>query len=265
MCLGDRMKQGESRVTNMILKMLGDDIRNQIDSYVDDICSRYFTVLESSEQVREVFNESLDDFLSNLSEEELFNLRSYTGYDFWNINAVLRNNWRYETNGVLTADKTVKYREISKAVSSVLDKFKCPSIDFVTFRGTTIDAFSSYGINDLSDLETLKGNFLYEQGFTSTSILENTSYFKKTLDDGRFCNVGIRYLIPSGNNDGALLLDSNLSYSVGQNEFLLNTGALSKVVDVKIDDNTAVLTVVLIPKKVYDINYSMNMSGSRKI
>lgn len=259
------MKQGESRVTNMVLKMLGDETKTKIDNYVDDVCSRCFTVMESIKQAKELFNASLDEFLSSLQEEELLNLRSYTGYNFWNINAVLRNNWSYETNGILTPDKIKNYRKMSEVVSNILDKFRGPSIDFVVFRGTTIDAFSSYGINDLSDFETLKDKFLYEQGFTSTSILEVASYFKKTLEDGRFCNVGIRYLIPSENNDGALLMDNNLSYSVNQNEFLLNKGALSKVIDIKIDNNTAILTVVLVPKKVYDINYNKSMNDSRKI
>lgn len=259
------MKQGESKITNMVLKMLGDQIRSQIDDYVEDVCSRNFTVMESIEQVKYFFKKSLDEFLSSLSEEELFNLRSYTGYNFWNINAVLRNNWRYETNGISTPDKIKNYKEISEIVSTILDKFNCPLMDFVTFRGTTIDAFSSYGINDLSDFETLKDKFLYEQGFTSTSILEDTSYFNKTLDDGRFCNVGIRYLVPSENNDGALLMDNNLSYSLSQNEFLLNKGALFKVIDIKIDNNTVILTVVLVPKKVYDINYNKSINGSRKI
>lgn len=258
------MKKGESKITNMVLKMLSDEIRNKIDNYVDDVRSRYFTVMKSIDQVKELFNESLDEFVSSLSEEELLNLRGYTGYRFWDINAVLRNNWKYETNGILTSDKTKSYREQSDVVSGVLDKFNGPSIDFVAFRGTTIDAFSSYGINDLADFETLKDKFIYEQGFTSTSILEDASYFKKNLEDGRFCNVGIRYLVPSEHNDGALLIDNNLSYSVSQNEFLLNKGSLSKVVDVIIDNNTVILTVVLVPKKVYDINYNKSLNGSKK-
>ena len=259
------MKQGESKVTNMVLKMLGDEIRKQIDNYVDEVCSRNFTVMKSIEQVKNFFKESLDGFLSSLSEEELLNLRSYTGYNFWNINAVLRNNWRYETNGVSTTDKIKKYKEISEIVSKVLEKFNGPAIDFVTFRGTTIDAFSSYGISNISDFESLKGNFLYEQGFISTSVLEDASYFKKTLDDGRFCNVGIRYLVPSENSDGALLIDNNLSYSLSQNEFLLNKGSLFKVVDVKKDNTTVLLTAVLITKKVYDINYNKSINCSKKV
>lgn len=251
-------------VTNTVLKMLGNEIKSKIDNYVDDMCSRHFIVMESIDQVKDNFSGFLNKFIIKLTEEELLNLRSYTGYHFRNINAVLRNNWRYETNGISKSDKIKNYKEMAEVVSTVLDKFDGPSFNFITFRGTTIDAFSSYGINDLSQLETLRDKFLYEQGFTSTSILEDTSYFKKTLDDGRFCNVGIRYLVPSENNDGALLIDDNLSYSVNQNEFLINKGSLFKVIDVIIDNNMAILTVVLIPKKIYDVNYDKSMSGFKK-
>lgn len=252
------MELGESRVTNMVLKMLGSDKVIEVNNYVDDVCSRDFIVMSSKKQVNNIFNNSLDEFLSSLSEEELLNLRSYTGYNFWNINSILRNNWRYETNGVLTQEKKEEFMKMSDMVSKIINKFNMPDVNFVSFRGTTLDSFSSYGIKELSQLENLEGRFLYEQGFTSTSVLEESSYFKKTLDDGRFCNIGIRYLIPSESDDGVLLMDNNVSYSVNQNEFLLNSGSLSKVIDVKIDKNTntATLTVVLVPKKVYDIDYN---------
>lgn len=262
------MKQGESRITNMVLKMLGEETQNNINNYVEEVCSRNFTVMQSIDQVKDIFSSATDNFLNNLTEDELLNLRSYTGYHFWNINAILRNNWNYEINGALTPEKINMYTELSNSVSTILDRFHSPSINFMTFRGTTIDSFSSYGIRDVSELITLKDKYIYEQGFTSTSILEDSSYFNRTLDDGRFCNVGIRYLIPSENSDGALLLNNEMSYSTNQNEFLLNKASLSKVVDVKIENNKAILTVVLVPKKVYDMSYNMgnnNAEPTKKI
>ena len=138
-----------------------------------------------------------------------------------------------------------------------------PQVNLVAFRGTTLDSFSSYGISDISQLSSLGGKFLYEPAFTSTSILEGTSYYNKKLDDGRVCNVGIRYLIPSESNDGALLFNEDTSYAVTQNEFLLNKGSLSKVIDVKIDEQsrTAVLTLVLVPKKVYEKKQDRSRTG----
>ena len=76
--------------------------------------------------------------------------------------------------------------------------------------------------------------------------------------------MGIKYLIPAENDDGALLMDNNLSYSATQNEFLLNKGTLSKVIDVKIQDSSVILTTILIPKKVYDINYNKDSNCSKK-
>ena len=257
------MIQGESRITNMVLKMLGEETIENIEEYVNEVSSRNFNVLGHIDKVNEYFKDSINEFISSLTEEELLDLRTYTGYQFKNINAILRNNWNYEINGTLTEDKINLFKQLSGKVSSIMSKFKSPAIDFVTYRGTTLDSFLNYGITNLSNLESLKGKYLYEQGFTSTSIIAESSYYKKTLDDGRYCNIGIKYLIPAENNDGALLVSNSLSYSANQNEFLLDKGTLSKVVDVKVENDSAVLTVVLVPKKVYDINYNMN--NSKKI
>lgn len=249
------MVVGESKVTNSFLRMLDEDTKYQIDAYISDVCSRNFTVMTSTEQVNNIFGESLNLFLNSLTYEELLSLRSYTGYNFKNINAILRNNWTYEDNGVLNPEINDKYRKLSMEIEKIINKFMMPGINFISFRGTTIGSFSSYGIRELSQLKNLKDKFLYEQGFTSTSILEDSSYFNKKLDDGRFCNIGIRYLIPAESDDGVLINNNETSYSMNQNEFLINKGSLSKVIDVKLDENenSAILTVVLVPKKIYDI------------
>jgi hypothetical protein len=61
--------------------------------------------------------------------------------------------------------------------------------------------------------------------------------------------------------------DSIKAVLLMQNEFLLNNGSLSKVIDVKIDENnnTAVLLVVLVPKKIYDKNYNRDRLGSKSV
>ena len=258
---------GESRVTNSILRMIGQDTISEIDSYIKDICSKDFFVIDSPEKMEELFKSSVENFIMSLSEEELMDLRSYTGYNFKNINAILRGNWTYEVNGLLTPEKREEFRKLANSVENIVNKFSIPNINFITFRGATLNSFASYGISELSQLENLEGKFLYESGFTSTSILEDTCYFNKELETGENYNVEVRYLVSSQCNDGALLADSRITYSVGQNEFLLNKSALSKVIDVKVDKvtNTAVLTVVLIPKKVYDKGYEQEKTGSRGI
>lgn len=246
---------GESRITNSILRMMGEDARSQIDDYISNVCSKNFLVMKSMEQVYDMFGDNFQIFMESLSEEELMDLRSYTGYNFKNINAILRGNWEYDVNGSLTPEKKEEFRKLADSVGNIVSKFNMPNVDFITFRGTTLSSFSSYGISELAQLESLNGKFLYEQGFTSTSILEDSCYFNKKLDTGKNYNVEIRYLISSECNDGALLIDKNTTYSTSQNEFLLNKGALSKVIDVKIDKNTntAILTVVLVPREVYDL------------
>lgn len=258
---------GESRVTNMFLNMLNNSTRIIVDEYINSVCSRNFMVLCSMEQVDNVFGGTVNDFLSSLSSDDLLNLRSYTGYNFRNINAILRGNWNYEVNGHLDHNKSYEFRILASNISSIIDKFRIPNIDFTVFRGTTLDSFNAYGINKISDLRSLCGKFLYEQGFTSTSILRDTSYVNKKLDDGRYCNVEIRYLIPSESNDGALLCDNNISYSTNQNEFLINSGSLTKIIKVLVDENTntAILFGVLVPKKIYDIEYFKKINDSRSM
>ena len=261
------MVVGESKVTNMFLRMLGNDVKESIEYYLNDVCSRTFLVMNSMKQVNNVFGNSVDSFLNCLNPSEMLDLRSYTGYNFKNINAILRGNWNYEVNGYLDQNKSLEYRKLASNITSILNKFDTPNIDFITFRGTTLDSFSSYGIYSIADLENLEGKFLYEQGFTSTSILESSSYSNKKLDDGRYCNVSIRYLIPAESTDGALLVDDGMSYSTGQNEFLLNSGSLTKIIDVKVDmnTNTAILTGVLVPKNIYDLDYAKSQSGTKNI
>lgn len=255
------MELGESRIVNSILRMIGTEVlNNEVEPYINNICNRDFMVMKSMKQVMDIFGNSIDEFLSCLSEEELLSLRSYTGYNFRNINAVSRYAWTYE-NG--NEDKKREFSQLGFEISKIMNKYNMPKMDFVTFRGTTIDSFSSYGITDLSQLANLQGKYLYESGFTSTSMLEETSYYNQTINDKTY-NIGIRYLIPSDCDDGVLLANTNLSYSVSQNEFVLNRGTLTKVIDVKVDEKmkTAILTVVLIPKKIYDINYNKNKMSS---
>lgn len=248
------MMIGESKITKMVLKMLGNNVIDEINYYIDDVSSRNFFVMNSLEDIDNLFRNSVDSFLLSLTEEELLDLRSYTGYNFKNINAILRGNWTYDVNGLLDQNKVNELRKLAANISDILGKFKTPSFDFVAFRGTTIKSFSDYGIRNIEDLQYLKGKYLYEQGFISTSLLEDTCYFNKKLETLENYNIEIKYLIPSEFEGGALIMDSNTTYSTNQNEFLLDNNSLSKVVDVVIDGDNAILTVVIIPKKIYDLN-----------
>ena len=254
-------KYSEYRYTNMFLRMIDDSVGiDVVDNFVDRVYKREFIEMKSMEQANKIFGEEMEKFLSSLKYEELMEVLRYTGYEYKFINATLRGNWNYNEHGKVDDNIRNEFRKTALSIQDVINKFNCPDINFTCFRGTTLDTFSCYGVTNLSELNKLMGQYVYESGFTSTSILFESSYIYKNLDDGRKCNIGIKYLIPEESNDGALLASNNISYAANQNEFLLNSGALSKVVDISIDEinNTAMLTMVLIPKRVYELNYEKN-------
>lgn len=256
---------GESRVTNSILRMIGEESRKDIDGYLEDVSSRDFLIMTEIKQIYNVFGVSLDNFLTSLTEDELMDLRTWTSYNFININAILRNNWTYYDNGELTEQKKKELKELAERISKIFLKYNNSQIDFITFRGTTLGSFKDYGVTNLLDLEKLEGKFLYEQGFTSTSMLEESCYFNKDFKDSKKYNIKVRYLISSECEDGLLLVNNNTSHYSEEFEYLIDKGSLSKVIDVKIDkdSDTAILTVILIPKKIYDRSYRQEVVNSK--
>ena len=104
--------------------------------------------------------------------------------NFKNINAILRGNWNYEENGLLNQEVEAKYRSLARNIENIIDKFLKPDTNFVVFRGVEANYFSKYGITSLNELASMKDKFIYEEGFTSTSILKDTSYFGKSLETG---------------------------------------------------------------------------------
>ena len=129
------------------------------------------------------------------------------------------------------------------------------------YRGVTLDSFKSYGVNSISDLKSMVGQFFYERGFTSTSLIRESSAFSSNLDCWKGRNIEIEYLIPSEFSDGLPLITKDLCYTDIEHEYLISTGSLCKIVDVIIDGDKAYLTAVLIPKKVWDKTYE---SGYKK-
>lgn len=248
------MEIGHSKMTDTILRYIGDEKKYEIEEYVDEVKLQKFMEIDSQESLQSIFKDNIDEFLSNITQDELLDLRSYTGYNFKNINAILRNNWTYEENGLLDFETKKRFYDLSNKISSILNKFPSLPYNFTAYRGTTLDSFSKYGITSISDLKSLEGNYMFEEGFTSTSVIEDTCYFNKTLDTGKNYNVEIKYLISPEYDEGALLLNNDMSYSINQNEYLINKCSLSKVIDVKINEklNQAILIVVLVPRKKWD-------------
>lgn len=247
--------QVQNRITRLVLSTIGKDNIEKLDEYVLVAQQRPYIDIKSNEQINEIFGNSVIDFLSNLTQEDLMTIRTYTGYDFKRINAVLRSNWNYEEHGRLTEELKQQYLRLSQDIDILFNKFATPNIDFITYRGVELSSFKKYGINSLEELENLNGKYLYEEGFTSTSLIRDTSYIGKTLENGKSYNVGIKYLISSESQDGALLIDDNLSYSPSQNEYIINKGSLIKVTEVNIDkeNNQAYILAQLIPKKMWNL------------
>ena len=147
-------------------------------------------------------------------------------------------------------DKDNKNKEI---IDKIKDSYPKTKNAFIVYRGTPLDSLKKYGINTLEDIMHLKGKFMYEEGFTSTSIEEKESYFKKEVY-GKINNIEIKYIIPPNSQDGIPLTTEELSYSTNQQEYLIERHSLSKVIDVEINDNTAVITALLIPKSIWNKN-----------
>ena len=116
-----------------------------------------------------------------------------------------------------------------------------------------------YNNNSISDIDNIRA-------YTGIAFRRFNSVLRGTwnydtngllTDDAK-----IEYLIPEEANDGIPLIDDNLSYSKVQNEYLINKGSLSKIVDIKIspDGNLAYIKTVLIPQKMWNIIYNKSDS-----
>ncbi len=237
------MEKGKSYDTKLLERFISKDTKDEIDLLM-------MQVLVSINKTPD-FSEDLESFFKETTTYDMDDIRRYTGYDYKFINAYLRDNWTYEENGLKTEKKTTELRELSDRISELISKFSSAKSQFKTFRGTTIKEFKKYGITSLEDLLCLRDHYLYDTGFTSTSLEEDSSYYNKVIND-ELCNIKIIYIIPKDSNDGIPLLAEQLSYSINQNEYLLDRCSLSKVLSVKIEGNTATITTVLIPKNIWD-------------
>ena len=100
----------------------------------------------------------------------------------------------------------------------------------------------------------MEGKYFYDAGFTSTSLVRKKSLYNTEAFQIGKRNIEIEYLIPEECHDGALLLDEFTSHYKAENEYLINSRSLIRIVSVDINkqDNTAFLRAVLIPKKIWD-------------
>lgn len=239
------MEKGYSKKTEILFKFLDEDEINNINEYIMSDDRDYL-------EYKNINEISLKN--DCYSEEEMNTFRSYSGYIYQYVNDALNGNWDYSYDG----DLNFKNRclELGRELNELLLTSKNFSSDnFKVFRGVPVSFFKEYGINNLNELITLKNKYLFDYGFTSTSFLKDTSYFKCEVPEGVVRNVLIEYDVPSDFHEGVYLKNNNLSYSVSQNEYLINAESLGYVYDVVLNGDVAILRVKLIPKKVYRKDY----------
>lgn len=249
------MEKGKNFNTEFVLKMIGKEKIDEIDFYIENILKENCVNFKNKEEIEISLNTNLNRFIENLNTEEKNTIREYTGLNFRKINSILRGYWDYEITGRLTENMKFQIKELSNNLRKIL--IKSPELPFnmVTYRGVNISAFRSFGITTLQELPLLKNNFIYEEGFTSTSMVKETSFYEKQPEWGNSCNIEITYVIPTGADDGIMLTDEQISYSPNQNEYLINNSSLFKVLDVEVNEpkNCAKIKMILIPQKIWNL------------
>lgn len=227
-----------------------------IKDFISSSKSKSYHEFTSTDVLSPFGQEYINAISRQLTPEEKSALKRYSGFDYKVINQVSRNQWNYDTLGAQTPEKVSSAREAVEQIDHAIVSAPATPTDFIAFRGTNLDSFNGYKIDSLSDLTQLENQFFLETGFTSTSLLPDTSFVDRDFNDPlrNPCNIEIKYRIPADSHDGVGLLSNELSYNPEQNEFLLNRYSLSFISNVKVDEthNRATMEMTLIPSSIYD-------------
>ena len=244
---------GMSKDLKTVFRFISEEDKNNISDFYDSCLSRQYREFDDIEMAlmstdySNSYNTSVRDVFSD-----------YSGFNYRRINASARGNWNYEKHGHI--DEKIRFDEIANNLKIAIDENQKSIGNVKVFRGVPLNYFSEYGISSLEELESLNGGFLLDRGFVSTSLVDDACYYKKENELGLNYNVKIEYLVPEEFGDGVSI--SNLSYSPGQCEYLINSWNLAKVVGVSMDGNDgAVVSAMLIPKHVYDKGYRQNLGA----
>ena len=247
------MEKGQSITSQLVLKSIEDKM-DIINALVEENINIEVKTIPK-DKIKKYFQKGFNKI--RLKKIDYLILRNYTGFNFKGINGLLRNKWNNKSNGQLNEEKEYRFRSNAENISYLIKKFPKNRKAFKVYRGVTIEAFKDYGIDNLDELVYLKNKFLFEQGFTSTSLLRDTSYFNKEID-GRLYNIELEIVVPKGSQDGMPLTGYELSFSPGQNEYVIDNESLIKITSVKVEDNYAFLEGILIPKKIYNFEQKTN-------
>lgn len=248
------MEKGYSKITSSLIRYMDKEKMEELDMFVGDALTQEYMTFQSDAEVSEVFGDMSSDFTGALSYNDALNLRTYTGFLHKEINATLRGTWNYEEHGLLTDEKKRNNAQLAEKVQKVLFRFPPLERSVKAYRGVTLAQFKPYGIDSLEDLVHMQGKYFYDSGFSSTSLVRSSSFYGTEAFQIGKRNIEIEYLIPESCHDGALLLNEYTSHYKAENEYLINSGSLIKIVSVDVDkaNNTAFIRAVLIPKKIWD-------------
>lgn len=236
-----------SKDLKMIFRFIGDEDKENINEFYGNCLSRQYKEFDDLEMAL-----MSTDYSDSYSDKDREVFSNYSGFNYRRINASARDNWNYEKHGHI--DEKMRFDQMAADLKNAIDVNQQSIGNVKVFRGVPLSYFSEYDISSLEDLERLNGSFLLDRGFVSTSLVDDACYYKKENELGLNYNVKIEYLVPEEFGDGVSI--SNLSYSPGQCEYLINAWNLAKVIEVKMDqDDGAIVSAMLIPKYVYDKGY----------
>lgn len=220
-----------------IFKYIDDDMKENMNLFINDAVTRtYFPVSDTS---------CINTNYLNIMDRDV--LKNYSGYNFRNINNYLRGTWNYEINGNIS--NVDIYKNDSRDIIEIIKNNQISLGNIKSYRGTNLDCFKSYGVQSLEDLNKLKNGYFLDRAFVSTSLSRDNSFFG--VDDN---NIEIIFQIPEEFTDMVYL--GNVGYSPKQKELLLNCFNIGFINEVEVKQDSAVITITLIPKKVYDRYYS---------
>lgn len=250
-------EKGTNKYVERLLRFISEEDKANIDYFLLEALNRVHQKIDADTDVSTIL---VND---ELSYEDADFVLNYSGFNYKHINAVLRGTWNYEDNGDIS--KADDYRILASRLQQIIMAHATTlNDDIVVYRGVDLSYFKQYGIESLDDLKLLEGKQIFDRGFVSTSIKEDSCFFQKDNDLGLNYNIKIEYMVPHEFKDG-LYLDSSTSYAPMQEEYLINSANLSRVSSVTInDDNTAIIRATLIPKELYDDYYKKKDNGAEQ-
>ena len=233
-----------------------------IENYASDIAQEPIVMFHNEKEISDYFREMNKKFNEENNEECLNNFRYYTGSSYTKVNELLRGIWDYEINGERTKEKINLYTQMIEQMEKSLNKVSELPSNIVTYRGTNLKTFAAYNINSLDDLKSLEGNYIYDNSFVSTSLLEKGCMFQKETSYFGTYNILVKYIIPRDSKEGLPIFNSQYA---DESEYLINRGSLVKVMDTFVTNGCAYITCVLIPRKLWSKDYNYQLESENEV